>query len=96
MVKSFKFIVKTNVFECSAGCIRERERYQNNIKNDAKFIPKSLKNQCWIYARQNDAQMMKNGWKVDAKLEPRPIKIMKKLGPEKGAKKKAHRQRVGG
>ena len=88
MVKSFKFIV--HVFEFSAGCIRERKRYQNNIINYAKSIPKSMKNQCWSYARKSDAQMMENAWKIDAKLEPKSIKMMKKRGPENDAKKKVH------
>ena len=45
---------------------------------------------------KSDAKMMENGWKMDAKLKPKPIKIMKKVGPENDAKKEAHRQRVGG
>ena len=37
MVKSWSFIVKTNVFEGLAGCVRKRKRYQTNSKNDTKI-----------------------------------------------------------
>ena len=39
MVKSFKFIVKTSVLECLAGCVREQKRYQQNIKIDTTIHP---------------------------------------------------------
>ena len=36
MVRTCKVIVKTKVFEGFEGCVRERERYQKNIKNETK------------------------------------------------------------
>ena len=40
MVKSLKFIVKTNVFDGLEGCMCEQERYQQNIKNETNIQPK--------------------------------------------------------
>ena len=39
MVRSFEFIVTTMVLKGLAGCVRERKRYQTNIKNDTKINP---------------------------------------------------------
>ena len=50
MVKPLKTIVKTSVCEGLTGCMRERKRYQTNIKNDAqihlKIDEKSMLNLC--------------------------------------------------
>ena len=40
MVKSFKFIVKTMVFEGLTGCVREQKMYQNNIQTDTNIHAK--------------------------------------------------------
>ena len=40
MVKSLKFIVKTNAFDALEGCMCERERYQQNIKSETKIHAK--------------------------------------------------------
>ena len=42
--------------------------------------------------------MIENEWKTDAKLEPKPIKIMKNEVPKNDAKKEAHARtwKVGG
>ena len=37
MVKSFKFKVKTMVFEGLTGCVCEQKMYQNSIQIDAKI-----------------------------------------------------------
>ena len=37
MVKSFKFIKKTMVFEGLAGCVREQNMYQNSIQIDTQI-----------------------------------------------------------
>ena len=76
MVKSCKFIVKTMVFEGLAGCVRECKRCQKTSKMITSSIPKSIKNQCRTYARKGDAQVMENEWKMNAKLEPKSIKII--------------------
>jgi hypothetical protein len=55
------------VFEDLAGGVRER-------KNDTKSIPKSMEKQYRINARKSDAQMMVNGWKIEAELEPKSLK----------------------
>ena len=46
IVKSLKFIVKTNSFEGLEGCMCERERFQKNIKNDIQINEKSIHNSC--------------------------------------------------
>ena len=64
--------------------------------HNSDAISKSMKNQYRIHVRKDDAKMMEDGWKMEAKLEPISIKNMKKQGPRNDAKKEAHRQRVGG
>ena len=39
MVSSFKFIVKPNVFDKYAGCVRERKRYRKNTNNEIEILP---------------------------------------------------------
>ena len=43
MVKSFKFIVKTMVFESLTSCVREQKMYQNSIQMDTKSMLKLMK-----------------------------------------------------
>jgi len=42
MVKSYKFIVKTMVFEGLTGCVREQRFHQKYIKIEAKSILKPM------------------------------------------------------
>ena len=56
--KPLKFIIKTNVFEGLAVCVRERKRYQKTSKMIPKSIPKWVKNQC-------------NKYRNPSKLEPK-------------------------
>ena len=44
--------------------MRERERYQNNIKNDTKNDPKI---DCRVYARRSDDKTMEEGNKMKPK-----------------------------
>ena len=39
-VNTCKFIVRVIVLEGFAGCMRERKRYQTNIKHETKFHAK--------------------------------------------------------
>ena len=71
MVKSLKFIVTTPVFEGLEGCVRERKRYQQNIKMIIKPIPKSMKNQCKIYTRKSDATNIEKHRKWSRKGNPK-------------------------
>ena len=45
MVKSLKFIVKTDVFEGFEGCVRERKKVSKTSTPIPKSIPKSMRNQ---------------------------------------------------
>ena len=82
MVNSFKFIVKTNVFEGLAGCTRERKGYQTNIKNDTK----STQNLCKIDAWKRHAQIMQNDDKIKPKWEPELMQGWEKAEQKKHAK----------
>ena len=55
--KSLRLIVKTMCFECLAGCVRERKRYQTNINNAIKIHTKTMNNQCTFYVRQGMQQI---------------------------------------
>ena len=54
----------------------------------AGSISKSMKNQCIIYAPRSDAKIKKNGWKMEAKLEPKSTKCEKKRGLKNDANKR--------
>ena len=42
--------LKNNGFEGLAGCVRERKRYQNNVKNETQILPQidkqSMRKRC--------------------------------------------------
>ena len=65
MVKSFKLIVETNLFEGLARCVRERKGINKNIKHDTKIYPQIDKNRCKIDARKSDATNIEHhqNWK---------------------------------
>ena len=64
MVKSFKFIVKTNVFEGLSGRVRERKRYRTNINTYTKIHPqiydKSMQKLCWTNMMQQKQKVIKS------------------------------------
>ena len=55
MVKSCKFIVKTMVFECLTGCVREQKMYQHSIQMDTKIHAALMKNRSRHYVRKSSA-----------------------------------------
>ena len=67
MVKSFKFIVKTNVFDKYAGCVRERKRYQTTPIMRSNSFPKSITNRCENDARKSDSTIMEEGANMESK-----------------------------
>ena len=88
MVKSLKFIVKTNVFEGLAGCVRERKRYHKTSKMIPKSNTKSMTNPCKIHARKSDAKNMTKQHKFTQKGNRNPSQIEKIQGPRIDAKKR--------
>ena len=56
MVKSYKFIVKTMVFEGLTGCVREQGFHQTCIKNKSKIHPEIDVKSIGIRVRKRDAQ----------------------------------------
>ena len=77
MVKSLKFIVKTNVFDRLEGCMCERWRYHKNIKSETQIRPKfdetSIQISCSKkgYPKHNKSskKWLKKKVKSDTKLE---------------------------
>ena len=81
IVKSFEFILKTNILEGLAACADGK--VANKISTIIhESISNSVEKQCRIYARKNDANMMEDGWKMDAKLEPKSINNMENRVPK--------------
>ena len=89
MVKTFTFIIKVMVFEGLAGCVRERKRYQTNIKHDtkihSKIYEKSMQNVC----SKSDAKNIEHHRTWSPNGIPNPLKI------EKNRVRKTMRKRVG-
>ena len=85
MVKTLKFIVKTNVFDGLEGCMCERERYQKNIKNETKIHPKiddkSIQKSCSKKGYPGDETSSKT-------LSKKDVKSQQKLKKQKQAKNK--------
>ena len=67
MVKPFKFIVTTILFESLAGCVRERKTYQKHIKHEIRSFPKSVEKRRENDARKSYAKIMENGANMDSK-----------------------------
>ena len=65
MVKSFKFIVKTMVFEGLAGCVREQKGIRQTSNMKPESIYKSIQNRCEHDAQKKDAKRMENCAKID-------------------------------
>ena len=58
------------VFESLAGCVCERKRYQTTSKLMPTSIPKSMNNQCRIYARKSDVRNAEHHQKWSPKWFP--------------------------
>ena len=56
MVESYKFIVKTMVFEGLTGCVREQRFHQKCIKNKSKIHPEIVVKPIGIRVRKRDAK----------------------------------------
>ena len=67
MVKTLKFIIKNNVFDDLEGCMCERERNQQNIKNYTKKHPKIYEKSIQKHARKRHAEIMKKHQTVSQK-----------------------------
>ena len=70
MCKNLEFFVKTIVVEGFAGCVRERKRYHESIKNDNKILSILIRNQCNTYARTSDAKNIECHQNGDPKGNP--------------------------
>ena len=60
IVKSFKFILKTKLFEGLTGCVREQKIHQNNIQMDTKSMLKLMKIEARHYVRNISANNSEN------------------------------------
>ena len=60
MVKSFKLIVNTMVFEGLTGCVREQKMYQNSIQIDTNIHAKIDENRSRNYVRKSNANNSEN------------------------------------
>ena len=67
ILKSFKFIVNTSVFDSLEGCAREGYMYQKNIKNETNIHFKNDKNQYKNRAPKKDT----NNNKTQPKSNPK-------------------------
>ena len=60
MVKSFKLIVKTMVWEGLTGCVREQNMYQNSIQMDTEIHAEIEENRNRNYVRKRNANNSEN------------------------------------
>ena len=67
MVKSYKSIVKTMVFEGLTGCLREQGFHQQYIKNKSKIHPEINVKSIGIRVRKMDVQNNGKASKMDSK-----------------------------
>ena len=74
MVSSCKFVVQILVYECLAGCVRERQRYRTNIKHATK-VHNNIddKKQSSNDARTSDATNKENDETMESKRELKTI-----------------------
>ena len=79
MVKSYKFIVKTMVFEGLTGCVREQGFHQKFIKNKSKIHPEIDVKSIVIRGRKMDAQNNGKASKMDSERQPKSSNIHKNV-----------------
>ena len=78
MVESYKFIVKTIVFEGLTGCVREHGFHQKCIKNKSKIHPEIDVKSIGIRVRKRDAQNNGKTSKIKSKRQPKSSNMQQK------------------